>query len=110
MIFTKNYFLLFFILSLFVFFQREIIFFRDYAIIWDGATRMINGEVLYKDFGVPFGPIPLLIPYYFMSFFGVSWLNFQIIQHIQNFLLLLNVVLLMRTLLEGNFVIFDKES
>jgi hypothetical protein len=105
MIFTKNYFLLFFILSLFVFFQREIIFFRDYAIIWDGATRMINGEVLYKDFGVPFGPIPLLIPYYFMSFFGVSWLNFQIIQHIQNFLLLLNVVLLMRTLLEGNFVV-----
>ena len=63
---------LFFILS-----YRKIIFFRDYAIIFEGAFRLSLGQIPFNDFGIPMGPISLMIPAVFFKLFGVNWWVFQ---------------------------------
>ncbi len=68
---------------------REPIFFRDYAIIWEGVGRMLAGYSPFSDFGMPVGPIVLFIPYIFAKFLGFTWLSLQLSQLFQNFLLII---------------------
>ena len=59
----SEFFLVFFFLFyLFLFSQREFIFFRDYSIIYEGAYRISLGQIPFNDFGLPIGPVSLLFP------------------------------------------------
>lgn len=83
---------------------REIIFFRDYAIIWDGAVRMLQGQSPFSDFGMPTGPVSLFLPYVFLKLFGVSWPVFQATQIFINVLLLANLLWLQAQLGEQRWL------
>tara|TARA_B100000212_G_C27361911_1_gene528568 strand:+ start:173 stop:1912 length:1740 start_codon:yes stop_codon:yes gene_type:complete len=63
-----------------IFFERKFIYFRDYAIIWDGAYRLSQGLSPYTDFGMPVGPVSFYLPALFFYLFGASWLNLQLSQ------------------------------
>ncbi len=92
-------------LLLVVFYQRQIVLFRDYSIIWDGATRMLAGQSAFEDFGMPTGPVVLWIPYAFMHLFGVDWEVFQASQLFLNALTIINVIFLLQKLEIRKFVI-----
>ena len=67
---------------------REPVFFRDYAIIWEGVGRMLSGHSPLSDIGMPLGPVVLFIPYIFCKFFGFTWLTLQAAQLFQSLLLI----------------------
>jgi hypothetical protein len=67
---------------------REIVFFRDFAIVWDGAWRLTQGLSPFSEFGSPVGPVVLFIPALFFEGFGATWAVFQSSQMAQNALLL----------------------
>lgn len=45
----------------------------DEAILFDGGFRVLSGQVPYRDFLIPFGPIPFLLQSMFFGLFGVNW-------------------------------------
>lgn len=45
----------------------------DQSIIFDGAWRIAQGEVPYKDFLMPFGPVTFWIQAAFFKVFGATW-------------------------------------
>ena len=49
--------------------SRLLIYFRDYAIVFEGAHRMSLGQVPMKDFGTPVGPLVFLMPGIFFKYF-----------------------------------------
>ncbi len=49
------------------------IFFRDYAIIYEGAYRLWLGQQPYQDFEMPVGPISLLGPWLAFEVWGPNW-------------------------------------
>ncbi len=49
------------------------IFFRDYAIIYEGAYRLWLGQQPYQDFEMPVGPISLLGPWLAFAVWGANW-------------------------------------
>lgn len=69
--------------------HRDPIFFRDYAIIWEGIGRMLAGHSPFSDIGMPIGPIVLYIPYIFAKFIGFTWFNLQLSQLFQSLLLIM---------------------
>lgn len=69
--------------------QRSYVFFRDYAITFEGAYRLFLGQLPYRDFGMPVGPVSLLIPSVFFRAFGADWEVFHVSQLFQNCVLLL---------------------
>ncbi len=50
-------------------FHRHL-YFRDYSIMWEGAYRLSLGQLPYLDFGIPFGPVSLILPASLFSIFG----------------------------------------
>jgi hypothetical protein len=61
-------------------YMRQDLFFCDYAIIWDAAYRMSEGQVIYKDFYTPTGPISFFLPYLSFKIFGYSYTALKIAQ------------------------------
>lgn len=49
------------------------LFFRDYAIVYEGAWRVAHGQVPYQDFTMPLGPVTLWLPAWAMEHFGTGW-------------------------------------
>ncbi len=45
----------------------------DESIVFDGGFRVLSGQVPYRDFLIPFGPVPFLLQGLFFAFFGVNW-------------------------------------
>ncbi len=45
----------------------------DEAIVFDGGFRVLSGQVPYRDFLIPFGPISFLLQAVFFALFGVNW-------------------------------------
>ncbi|MCX5714231.1 MAG: hypothetical protein NT033_05380 [Candidatus Omnitrophica bacterium] len=45
----------------------------DHSIIFDGAWRIISGQVPFRDFTAPNGIVPIFIQSVFFRLFGVSW-------------------------------------
>lgn len=45
----------------------------DQPIVFDGAYRILSGQVLYGDFQVPVGPVTFLLQALVFQLFGVSW-------------------------------------
>lgn len=56
------------------------LFFRDFAIIFEGTREVSNGLRQYKDFGLPVGPVTLWITYYFNIAFGSDWHGLKLTQ------------------------------
>jgi len=94
-------FFLTFILVLLVilqFYSREYIYFRDHAWFWDGILRINSGETLYKDFGVPVGPVSFYLNAYLSKIFGTNALSFHFAQIIQSTLILFFSMSILNTL------------
>src|SRR4051812_41759698 len=49
------------------------VFLLDQSMIFDGGWRLLQGQVLYKDFLVPFGPVTFVIQALSFKVFGVNW-------------------------------------
>lgn len=49
------------------------IFLFDQSMIFDGGWRILQGQTPYKDFLLPFGPVPFYIQAMFFRLFGVNW-------------------------------------
>lgn len=72
-----------------ILFSSKHIFFRDYAIIYEGAYRLMLGQVPYNDFGLPIGPVSLILPAVFFKLFTPSIFVLQSCQIFENFLILI---------------------
>jgi len=97
-------------LTVLIFYSRKLLFFRDYSIIWDGATRIISGQSMYKDFGIPFGPVSLYLPILFLKCFKTSWTTFQCTQLFINAALIANIFILLKNLNEKLCCVFSALS
>ncbi len=78
--------------------QRNFAYFRDYSITFEGAYRLALGQIPYKDFGSPVGPVSFLIPAVFFKLFGASLQVFQIAQLFTNFIHLVLLVFIFQKL------------
>jgi hypothetical protein len=87
---NNHYFIVicFALVSLF-FFQRHFLLFRDYSILWEGAYRLSLGQMPFRDFGTPVGPVSFLIPALFFKLFSPSWFVMQLSQMFENAILLI---------------------
>ncbi|MFN2127949.1 MAG: ArnT family glycosyltransferase [Anaerolineales bacterium] len=45
----------------------------DQPIVFDGAFRILTGQILYGDFQAPVGPVTFLLQAFFFQIFGISW-------------------------------------
>lgn len=45
----------------------------DQSIVYNGAWRLLNGQMPYVDFGLPFGLVPILLQAALFKAFDVSW-------------------------------------
>ena len=72
------------LVSVLVFSSRDIILFRDYAIVFEGGRRLALGESLYIDFGVPVGPFLFEMVSYWFKLTDISWNSLQTLQIILN--------------------------
>jgi hypothetical protein len=48
----------------------------DQSMIYNGAWRLLSGQIPYVDFWTPFGTIPILVQAGIFRAFGVSWTNY----------------------------------
>ena len=97
-LFSINFFIFNFGFLIAIFFKRKFILYRDYSIIWDGAYRISEGLLPYKDFGIPLGPLSFYLPSFLFSLFGPSWINLQISQIILNFFFLILIFKFLKAL------------
>jgi hypothetical protein len=79
-------------------FIRNFAYFRDYSITFEGAYRLSLGQIPFKDFGSPVGPIAFIIPAVFFKLFGANLLEFQLAQLFTNCLMLILLILIFRRL------------
>lgn len=49
------------------------IYLLDQSMVFDGAWRILQGQIPYKDFLIPFTPLTFYIQAVFFRFFGVNW-------------------------------------
>lgn len=49
------------------------LYFRDYSIIWEGAYRINQGQLPYRDFGIPMGPGVFILPSIYQFIFSYSF-------------------------------------
>jgi hypothetical protein len=45
----------------------------DQSVVFDGAWRMVSGQVPFRDFAVPNGIVPSMMQVPFFRVFGVTW-------------------------------------
>jgi hypothetical protein len=103
--------LVLYLLLLLFFFQRNILFWRDYSIIYEGAYRIAQGQIPFNDFGLPVGPMSLVIPAVFFKIFEPTWYILQISQLFQNGLILLFFLnILLKITKDINTIIFNLMS
>ena len=48
----------------------------DQSFIFDGAYRIVSGQIPYKDFVIPFGPIVFLVQALFFKIVGISYFSY----------------------------------
>lgn len=83
-------------MGLFISFEiRDFVYFRDYSITFEGAYRLFLGQIPYRDFGTPVGPVSFIIPAVFFKIFEPSWNIFMLSQQFQNASMLLLVYVLL---------------
>jgi hypothetical protein len=70
----------------------------DQSIVFDGGYRILSGQVPFKDFVTPIGPIPFLAQTAFFSIFGVSFSSYLVHSCIANAVAALCAISITRTL------------
>ena len=45
----------------------------DHSIIYDGAWRILSGQIPFRDFNTPNGIVPMILQATFFNIFGVDW-------------------------------------
>jgi hypothetical protein len=73
----------------FAFFSRNLVYFRDYAITFEGGYRLFLGQIPFRDFFSPVGPGSFLLPALFFKVFSPNWTVFLYVQQFENFLFIL---------------------
>lgn len=63
---------------------RDLVYFRDYSIIFEGAYRLSLGQIPFRDFGMPVGPVSFLIPAILFKVFEPNWTYFMWSQQVLN--------------------------
>ena len=63
---------------------RDLVYFRDYSIIFEGAYRLSLGQIPFRDFGMPVGPVSFLIPAILFKAFEPNWTYFMWSQQVLN--------------------------
>lgn len=48
----------------------------DQSIVFDGSYRILKGQIPYKDFLIPVGPVPFYIHSFFFKIFGVRYTSY----------------------------------
>ncbi len=56
----------------------------DQSIVFDGAYRIIQGQVPYKDFLMPFGPVVFWIQAIFFKIFGINYFSYLLFSAFSN--------------------------
>lgn len=77
---------------------RSFAYFRDYSITFEGSYRLLLGQIPYRDFGTPVGPVSFVLPALFFKLFGANWTVFLLTQQFENVALLLLIHGLLRKL------------
>jgi hypothetical protein len=70
---------------------RDLVYFRDYSITFEGSYRIYLGQIPYKDFFSPVGPVSFLLPALFFKLLSPNWSTFILSQFFLNVLSLLLV-------------------
>lgn len=70
----------------------------DQSILFDGSYRILSGQVPYKDFVLPFGPMAFWLHALFFKMFGVSYSVYLIGAGVINALAALSAVVIIRLL------------
>ena len=78
------------------------IFFYDQSGVFDGAWRLIQGQVPYRDFYTPYGPVVFLIQSLFFRLAGVDFSSMVLSAAVVNSAAVLCVIQLIRRLLPGD--------
>ncbi len=76
-------------------------FSSDQSIVFDGGYRILSGQVPFKDFVSPIGPIPFLAQAAFFWIFGVSFSSYLMHSCTANAVAALCAISLIRTLFPG---------
>ena len=76
----------------------------DQSIVFDGAWRLLSGQVPFRDFTTPDGITPIAFQVLFFKAFGVTWFAFCLHAAVFNGLFCILVYALLRTLRAGQVV------
>jgi len=80
---------------IFSFLTRELVYFRDYAITFEGGYRVYLGQIPFKDFFSPVGPGSFLLPALFFKLFSPNWTVFLVVQQFENCLFIVFLYLIL---------------
>ncbi|HID32170.1 MAG TPA: hypothetical protein EYP24_02195, partial [bacterium (Candidatus Stahlbacteria)] len=97
--------LLIFVILIFSFFFTFLcgsrgFFATDQSIIFDGGYRILLGQVPYRDFYLPFGPVSLWLQGLFFKVLGVNYRAYLLHASILNLLFTLILFLFLKTLIK----------
>jgi hypothetical protein len=81
------------------------VFLLDQSMIFDGGWRLLQGQTMYKDFIIPFGPITFCIQALSFLIFGVNWAATVAPACAINMLATLSVIRMVRLLSGGSRVV-----
>ena len=73
----------------------------DQSIIFDGSYRIVSGQIPYKDFVMPFGPVTFWLQAIFFKFMGVTYFAYVFGAAAVNALAVLAAVAIVRLLFRG---------
>lgn len=56
----------------------------DQSIVFDGAYRIIQGQIPYRDFLMPFGPVVFWMQAAFFKIFGINYFSYLLLSAVMN--------------------------
>lgn len=77
----------------------------DQSIVFDGAYRIIQGQIPYKDFLMPFGPVVFWIQAIFFKIFGINYFSYLLFSAISNAIGAFCSILILRILFPGRKIL-----
>lgn len=78
------------------------VFLLDQSMIFDGGWRILQGQIPYKDFLIPFGPVTFYIQALFFWLFGVNWTATVLPACLMSFAATLIAIRIVRLLVDGS--------
>ncbi len=76
----------------------------DQSIVFDGSYRILSGQIPYKDFVMPFGPVTFVLHALYFKLLGVSYHSYLVGSASIAFLATVISILTVRSLFAGNLL------